>query len=315
MADSRVTGGGEGLAHLRNLFSRGRRSSGSSVPEAAGVAVLEAAPDEPVELPQSTLATRWPPRRISVAESLWGEGFVTPGGGAEVLRLALPLGLSEKASLLLIGIGTGGAPRLLADELGVWISAYGSDPSLVALAAHRIQRAGAAVAKHVTVDAWDRAEPRFRAHAFHHAVALDALRNAAASRVLAALQEAIKPGGQLVLQELVAEAPLDPHDQAVEAWCRLDQRSPDLPSEAAVTSELQRLHFDVRVLEDQSDRHIGLIVQGWQRLVESIEVARPSRGHAGALVDEAELWARRIGLLQAGRIRLLRWHAFAAAAQ
>jgi len=166
----------------------------------------------------------------------------------------------------------------------------------------------------VSIEPWNPRKPAFRAHAFHHAVALDALRDAPVAPVLAALAEAIKPGGQLVLQELVAHAPLDPDDPAVAAWCRLEGHSAALPTEAVVTQELQRLRFDIRVLEDQSDRHAGLIVQGWQELVDWMQAAHPGRAEAQAMVDEAELWARYIGLLQAGSIRLLRWHAFAPAA-
>ena len=43
----------------------------------------------------------WPSARISVAEALWGEGFLFPGGGPEVVRLAKPLGLTAASSLLL----------------------------------------------------------------------------------------------------------------------------------------------------------------------------------------------------------------------
>ena len=74
-----------------------RTGSPSLVPDAA-----LAEDDDPV----------WPSARIGVAEALWGEGFLFPGGGAEVLRLAKPLGLTAASSLLLIGAGSGGPPRL-----------------------------------------------------------------------------------------------------------------------------------------------------------------------------------------------------------
>ncbi len=54
----------------------------------------------------------WPSARIGVAEALWGQGFLFPGGGAEVLRLTAPLGLSAASSLLLIGAGSGGPSRV-----------------------------------------------------------------------------------------------------------------------------------------------------------------------------------------------------------
>jgi hypothetical protein len=319
------TGGDNGLTQLRTLFGRGRRERATDVALAeatlAGLAGEAAEPGDPSSQPTpfgplapAVPGSPWPPQRIALAEELWGEGFLNPGGSAELLRHAAPLGLSEAMSLLLLGAGAGGPPRVLASELGVWVSSYDSDAALVALAAERIQHAGAAVAKHATVEAWNPTAPRFRKRAFHHSVAFEALRDAPADAVLAALYQAIKPGGQLVLQELVAEAPLDPADPAAAAWCRLERRTPDLPAEATITETLQRLGFDVRVVEDQSSRHVGLVVQGWNGLIRGLQGVHPSRAYAAALVDEAELWARRIGLMHAGRIRLVRWHAIARAA-
>src|SRR5690242_14528675 len=62
----------------------------------------------------------WPSARIAVAETLWGEGFLFPGGAEEILRLAKPLGLSPASSLLLLGAGSGGPPCCIANTLGVW---------------------------------------------------------------------------------------------------------------------------------------------------------------------------------------------------
>ena len=85
----------------------------------------QAAPEpQPILSPEISLAEDddpiWPRARIAVAEALWGEGFLLPGGGEEVVRLAKPLGLSAASSLLLVGAGTGGPPRHITAELGVW---------------------------------------------------------------------------------------------------------------------------------------------------------------------------------------------------
>jgi hypothetical protein len=253
----------------------------------------------------------WTEARLALNQELWGEGFLNPGGGAEVLRLAAPLGLSEAISLLLVGVGIGGPAQVLANDFGVWVASHESDPTLVPLAKHRLLHARAIVAKRATVETWSPAAPRFRRRGSHHVIALDALRAGVTHTVLSSLWHAIKPGGQLVLQELVADAPLDRAEPAVEAWCRLEHRSPELPAETFVTETLTRLGFEVRVAEDQSSRHVGLVVQGWKGLIRGLNGARPPHGYAAALVDEAELWTRRIGLIHAGRIRMVRWHAIA----
>ena len=63
-----------------------------------------AVPVVPSLVPDAALAEDddpvWPSARISVAEALWGEGFLFPGGSAEALHLATPLGLSAASRSL-----------------------------------------------------------------------------------------------------------------------------------------------------------------------------------------------------------------------
>ncbi len=253
----------------------------------------------------------WSTARLVLAQDLWGDGFLNPGGSAEVLRLAAPIGLNESMSLLFVGAGVGGPPQSLSNEHGVWVASQESDPTLLPLARERLLHSRALVAKRTTAEAWHPDAPRFRKRGFHHVIALDALREGATHTVLSALSQAIKPGGQMVLQELVADGPLDPADPAIVAWCRLERRRPELPAEAFISETLQRLGVEVRVAEDQSSRHVGLVVQGWKGVIRGLKGARPPADYAVALVDEAELWTRRIGLIHAGRIRMVRWNAIA----
>jgi cyclopropane fatty-acyl-phospholipid synthase-like methyltransferase len=270
----------------------------------------EAVPAQPAH-PDVCQPEAWPQARISRAEELWGEGFLAPGGREEILRLAVPLGLSAASSLLLLGAGAGGPPRTLATDLNVWVTCLERDASLRELAARRIQRAGAPIAKRATVGAWDPASPDFKENAYHHALALEACGTAPPEPILAALAQAIRPSGQLVLVELVADQPLDAADSDISAWCALEHRPPHLPATGSITSALSSLGFDIRVIEDQSQRHAALAMRGWMHRLRLMRGRKPAPADALNLVIEAELWLRRIRLLQEERIRLIRWHAFA----
>ncbi len=251
----------------------------------------------------------WPASRLAIEEEIWGTGFLTPGGGPEVLRYAAPIGLSAAATLLLLGAGTGGPAQILATERGIWVAAHEADPDLAAIAARRIQRAGAALAKRAFVSQWDRHDPDFRPRSAHHALAIDAIRDATAEPVLAAIATALKPHGQIVLVETVAPTPPDPADPAIAAWFRLEGRAPLLPAPDTITRALTRIGFDVRVTEDLSARHMRLAVHGWRHFVRQMARERPAHDRAAAIVTEAELWTRRIRLMHSGQIRLMRWHA------
>jgi cyclopropane fatty-acyl-phospholipid synthase-like methyltransferase len=253
--------------------------------------------------------TRWPNARIALAESLWGAGFLAPGGEEEALRLARPLGLTAAASLLLLGAGAGGPSCAIASRLGVWVSGFEADPQLAAAAAEHSRRAG--LGRRATIEAWNPADPLFRRQSHHHAMALEPLRGARPEPVLAAIRQALKPGGQLVMTELVADAPLDPADPVAADWARLECRDLALPSETTITRTLGRLGFDVRVAEDISDRHAHLASIGWRHLLARVE-ERPSVETAGVMVQEAELWLLRLRLIHRHRMRLFRWHAIGA---
>jgi SAM-dependent methyltransferase len=249
----------------------------------------------------------WPSARIGIAEALWGEGFLFPGGMAETLRLAKPIGLSTTSSLLMLGAGSGGPPCSIASELGVWVTGFEANARLAARANERSARAG--LGRRVQVETWDPLAPRFPLHHYHHGMALEPLRGFKPEPALAALSLALKPGGQLVLVEVVADLKLDANDPIVAAWARLDGRTPDVPSELAITKVLRRLGFDVRIVEDISHRHMQHALAGWRGAVRGMADMRPTPHQLAPVVREAELWLARVRLMRAGVLRLVRWHA------
>jgi SAM-dependent methyltransferase len=250
----------------------------------------------------------WSAIRVGVAEDLWGEGFVTPGGAEDVLRLAAPLGLSQTSSVLLLGAGLGGAAQVLAEEFDAWVNGYEADPTLAALAATRLKRLGGEVARRASVSEWGPATPPFKPRGFHHAIALDVIQGGPSKALLQDVARALKAGGQIVLVQLVSDRKLDPDDPALVAWARLERRAPVVPTEAEITRILARLKFDVRVVEDISARHANLALQGWATLVRALEGPKPPPMQAACIVGEAERWMRRLRLMQAGQLRLVRWH-------
>lgn len=290
------------MSGLRALFTR-TRAAASPLSGLLATAALEPAPPPPEAPPP-----RWSGPRLALLERLWDEGYTSPGGPAEMLRLAAPLGLSASSSLLLIGAEAGGPAFTLANALGAWVAAHEAEAELREPATQRLRRAGTALAKRATISAWDPAAPAFRRRYFHHAIVREALGDAVAEPILSAIAASLKPHGQLVLVETTAAERLDDAERSVATWRRLESRSPLLPAEETITRMLGRLGFEVRVVEDLSQRQVRDALQGWKRLVRELAASRPTPAEAALVVTEAELWLHRIHLLHEGRIRLLRWH-------
>jgi SAM-dependent methyltransferase len=269
-----------------------------------------AAMEEPELAPPSGPPPTWTPTRLAVEERLWGVGFMSPGGDSELARYARPLGLTSAATVLLLGTATGGPPHLLARELGVWVVGHEADPVLCHVAATRLAQADHMVAKRVSITGFDPLAASFRPRFCNHAITQDAVRDAPLKPLLTAIAKALKPQGQIVLAEFVADHPLNPADPAIAAWGHLEGRGPGLHSAAAITHGLTRLGFDVRVEEDVTALHIQLAMRGWHDMVHQLAEHRPTRAQAAAIVLEAELWTRRLRLMHSGQLRLVRWHAF-----
>jgi cyclopropane fatty-acyl-phospholipid synthase-like methyltransferase len=293
------------LADLRKWLTR---------PLAAASARTDPAPDPPgpVSDPPRTNSSLWPPIRIDINARLWGEGYISPGGEYEAMRLANPLGLSTAASLLLLNCGPGGPVRTMASQLGVWVTGFEADPDLLAAGTALCAHSG--LGRRALMQSWNPAAPRFERRSFHHSIAFDPVREEAPEAVLAAIALALRPEGQIALVQTVADTPLDPSDPMVCRWARMEGRSPSLPNEATISRVLGRLGFEIRVAEDISQRHARLAVRDWHKAIRELR-EKPEPAAAATLVQEAELWLLRIRLIRRGKIRFLRWHAIHRVAQ
>jgi hypothetical protein len=284
---------------------------GRGVPMPAAVsAFMDAIPQAltPLKPTPPRSEVPWPVERMCLNDVLWGPGYIFPGGEIETLRLAKPLGLSTASSLLLLGAGGGGPACSLATKFGAWVTGYEADADLAVLATERALRAN--LGRRAKIESWDPSEPEFAHTYFHHTMAFEPLRGALPEPLLTAVAAAMKPSGQLVLLELVSDRSLDPADPILAAWARKDNRLPAaLPTELSITRVLGRLGFDVRIVEDLSERHMQQAMMGWRRAVRDMEVTKPSPREAGQMVSEAELWLLRMRLFHDRKLRLIRWHA------
>ena len=222
------------------------------------------------------------------SDALWGEGFRWPGGEAELMRLAAPLGLSPAHSLLFLGAGAGGPVRAFASTLGVWVPGSEADPALAAIARRRLQRAGAQLAKRAKIESWSPAAPAFPARGFHHALLLDVLAAGDPVATLGAAIQAVKPGGQMVIVQTLS----GPRGEALGA---------------SVPRILEAHGCDLRIVEDESARHARLVLQGWRSQVRQMRGTRPSPAEAARLVEEAARWLYRTRDIRDGRCRVMRW--------
>ena len=294
------------LGQVKRWFGEALSSPAPAAKPGDGRAVGDARPVGMAAAPESLAALSiWHPSRLALVEKLWGEGFVHPGGAEELLHLVNPMGLSGADTLLLLGAGPFGAARSITAARQCWVEGYERDPDLLSLALHRAELSGLKkrAPTHLLAPT-----PQFRAKSASHALCWQALPDdQAVAPLLAGVAAATRPGGQLAMVELVMTDHLD--TPAAQRWLQLEHRPVLPPRAATISAELKHLGFDVRIVEDISAGHVAQAMGGWQTMLGTIGTHRPDHKQAWQMVGEAEMWLLRVKLLQAGRLRLMRWQA------
>jgi len=296
------------IAGLKSWFGdllSPERGPAAAVRRSPPLAMGQAAPPDEQANQESAPDLTWPPARLALAERLWGEGFVSPGGPAAVLQLVNPMGLSGADTLLLLGAGPFGAARAIAGTFHCWVEGYERDPELQALALARAEQAG--MKKRASTQLLD-AAAKFRAKSASHALSLHSITDTAAiGPLLGGLAAAMRPGGQFAMVELVTSGDLD--DATGRRWLALEGRRAPPPAATAISAELARLSFDIRIADDISGRHVQEVLTGWAGLLEDVRAERPGRAWARQMVAEAEPWLLRLKLIEAKRLQVVRWQA------
>jgi SAM-dependent methyltransferase len=248
----------------------------------------------------------WQADPIEIVERLWGHGFDTPGGDEHIPTLIKPLALNSTMSVLELGAGLGGAARLMAIQSGAWVTGLEGDPQLAAAGMHRSIEKG--LEKQASIQVFDpervmidkRYDVVFAKEAFFTVKRKNELLEAAVA--------ALKPNGQLLFTDYVlAHSASTGAD--IETWRSGEREMPHPWTVSQYVERLKRLKLDIRISEDISERQRVMILDAWNRMLKELPRGRLPRETQLALVDEAELWLRRVSAMEGGDLRVYRFHA------
>lgn len=252
------------------------------------------------EVPQLT----WNEARIELSQSVWGKGYSTPGGEAYVLDLVKSLGLTPAMSVLDLGAGLGGAARTMAQQFGCWVTAMEADVDLATAGMLLSDKAG--LAKKAPVQECDFTSLDLKEGTYDCVFSNGVLFTVEdKDQLLEQIGGCLKDRGQLVVSDYVAaDAEQLPAD-----WIASESIPPKPWTVENYSASLEKLGYDVRVVEDISDRFKQVVVRGWTKFLSSIEGAGQQDATKRALVPEIELWTRRVQAVDGGQLRVCRIHA------
>ncbi|MSP89014.1 MAG: methyltransferase domain-containing protein [Alphaproteobacteria bacterium] len=263
-------------------------------PEAAGSS-------DPDVLP---LAEEWAEDRIALMEQLWGADFISPGDLNYVLDLVKPIGINPSMHVLNLGAQLGGATRGVAERWGAWVVGLESSAELAAKAQKRSYTRG--LGGKAQVKHYDPKSAALRPNAFNCAYAREAFFTVEGKeRLFKAVATALKPSGQFMFTDYVIS---DPEAEGARAWIAHEPVAQHIWTQDKTMTCLEKSGFNIWFNDDLTDQHQGQILQGWSKLVSSLAPGSLPRMLVGLLVDEVELWARRIAAIQCGALKLFRFY-------
>lgn len=265
--------------------------------------------DKPV-VPGDSRALSWSEARIGLSQKIWGEGFSSPGEEDYILSLVKSLGLTPAMSVLDLGAGLGGAGRVMAQNFGCWVTSMEANPDLANAGNETSVKMG--LAKKAPVEHFDPETIELKENAYDCVFSQGALFTMPGKeRLLQQIDGSLKDRGQLLLTDFVkTEAASD--DGALSEWIAKEPLKPQVWSIEDYTSYVEALGYDVRVIEDMSDRFKTMVLKGWAAFLSSIDKAGLDHETGAALVTEVELWTRRTQTLESGALRVSRLHALKA---
>lgn len=248
---------------------------------------------------------QWTNQRLTIIETVWGDGMLSPGGSDFVLRLTNPFGLDQTKHLLEIGPGLGGAARTIAAEFNTYVTGFEPDSTLASTAQARSNDKGMgkrAVIEPYSVAALDKCKTHFDAMFSKDALYLIEDKAALFKR----LPKLLKPRGEIVFTDyMLADA--KSKVPALEAW-RDGEPSLPHPWQWEQYAKICKKHgLEIRVHEDLTKEYCGFIVEAW-RVFQSSLTPDIKPEDARVVMDEIALWQRRREALESGALRVLRVH-------
>lgn len=262
--------------------------------------------------PQGPQDPAWPRERVRLMDRMWGLGHVLPGGDEHIVDLFRVFSPNNSMSMLQIGAGMGGDGRALAHAFGVWVTCIEQSEVLVESGMKESYKHG--MEKKVPVVAFRPDRLKLRPNGFDVVFSRLGIHTLPDKELtVAQMAEGLKPSGQMLLVEFMPGEKADAG--ALEAWADQEPQRPHLISGPKMAELIRSHDLDLRVVQDVSTDYRKMVMLGFARFLGTLSrkeiEADPALGRA--LLREAEMWMRRLALLDTNVLRVVRFHAIAPA--
>ncbi len=246
----------------------------------------------------------WETSRVSLVQKVWGEGFSTPGGTQHILDMVKLFALDPSMTVLDLGAGLGGAARTMCGKFGVWVTGFEVDENLVEAATGLSAKAG--MGEKVPIKLFDPEKFTSKAKSVDRVLSKEFLFTVHDKKeFLKTVETILKPKGHFLFTDYVLAKP-HLRSPSLDNWLENEPRTPHPWALEDYQDALAELHLDIRVAEDMTKKFRAMVIKGWADYIDSTRRGSVGGGGAPALVDEVELWTRRIQVIDSGDLKVYR---------
>jgi len=250
---------------------------------------------------------RWDEAHREVLQGVWGEGYVLPGGVEQTLQLVKPFGLNPAMSLLHLGAGLGGPSRLVVKKFGVWVTGMERESALAKAGMVLSTKAG--LEKKAPIVPYDPEHFEGKAKTFDCVFAQEAFFDVEDKpRLFDMLDQMLKDNGQIVFTDYVLAKP-KASSPILQQWSLGEPRTPHPWTVEEYTRALTEKRLDIRITEDITANFQKTVTLAWADFMARNRGGMSDKRLAAALVEEVELWTRRVQALESGDLRVCRIYA------
>jgi ubiquinone/menaquinone biosynthesis C-methylase UbiE len=263
----------------------------------------EAEEDETVDLTPVVPEVVWNAERRALAQIVWGPGYVRPGGLDYIYDLVNGFSLDHTMSMLEVGAGLCAGSRAVVDKFGAYVTALERNADLVAEGkglntVHDVE-------DKVQLEVFNPEEAKFKSRYYVGALMRDVLLYVSNKEdMLTAIIESVKPEGQIMITDFFFDEDDDSAELA--AWQAIEAEPVYPWSVGAVKKIFASSNVVMRTAADESDAYRDMVLPTWNDFLAKIQSREVTEDLMGAMLYEAELWARRLAALECGALKYYR---------
>ncbi|WP_395021243.1 methyltransferase domain-containing protein [Dongia sp.] len=263
-------------------------------------------PVEPVATPPEDIPPLEQPY-IKIAQIIWGESLVGPGGTAAILTLVKPFALDPSMTVMDFGSGLGGGTRAVSEEFGVWVQGFEPDAIMAEGGQELSTKKGIKKAEIKPCSVKD-FQPK--AGTYDCIFSSEALYMVPEKeKLLANFERALKARGQIALTDFVRTPGTKPDDPRLKGFVTRDGKAGHFWLGDDYLAKMKGLKFDVRVDEDLTATYRTHVIEAFVNFTQDPAAAAAARAHPEAAVAEVALWTKRVAALDSGALQLRRYYA------